>query len=146
MYNDIPLFIPPKNPDFREKGYEFGTFVFRPYFIATLCSFKPRTQFYTTETQSMVILLYILAVIDKKMLVLQQLTFKIESLKFENNHILSKLLLGLLLDKSFDFLTRTSFLSNFFCHDCGMKKQFQYEIINTLKHHYWSFSRREACK
>ena len=93
-----------------------------------------------------VILLCILAVIDKKMLLLQQLTFKIESLKFENNHILSKLLLGLLLDKSFDFLTRTSFLSNFFCHDCGMKKQFQYEIIDTLKHHYWSFSRREACK
>ena len=25
-YNDIPLFIPPKNSDFREIGYESGTF------------------------------------------------------------------------------------------------------------------------
>ena len=23
-YSETPLFIPPKNPDFREKGYEFG--------------------------------------------------------------------------------------------------------------------------
>ena len=44
-FNDIPLFIPPKNPDVSEKGYEFGLgidFVCRPYFIAILCSLKPQ--------------------------------------------------------------------------------------------------------